>query len=117
MQVLDRHVLAQLADDLADQAFAQSFAERYRSMLPKRVSRVSRALTARDVDEAMDAVLSLRVSSSAVGAEELATLARRIEADLRCGQLEQAQKRCGHLGPAAARADVELATYRPEQQN
>lgn len=113
MQVLDTSVLDQLATDLADAGFVCTFAGKYRAMLPGRVGRVCRALSACDVDDAMDAVLSLRVSSTAVGAEELATISGRLEADLRCGELRTALTRSAHLGAAARRADHELAHYQP----
>jgi HPt (histidine-containing phosphotransfer) domain-containing protein len=59
----------------------------------------------------MDAVLSLKVASSTVGAHELADLAARLERLLRRGDLSQAVVVETSLAAAAARADHALGAY------
>ena len=98
-----------------DGAFAFVLLTRYRRLLPERLRRIAAALPGADEDEArnaaMDAVLSLKVASSTVGAHELADLAARLERLLRRGDLSQAVVVETSLAAAAARADHALGAY------
>jgi len=77
--VLDESVLVKLAADLGDAAYPPHFAGIYLDMLPGRVRRVEEAVLADDPVAAMDAALSLRVSSTSVGLVELAGVAAVVE--------------------------------------
>lgn len=111
MSVFDPQALAKLAHDMKDRAFARSFAEKYRGLLDHRVDRISRALHAPDFVDAMDAALSLKVSSTTVGTCELAEIARQIELDVRRLDAAAARVRASALPDAARRAHTALEEY------
>lgn len=111
MTPLDPDQLDKLLDDCGDAAFVGCLVGRYRSLLPERVASVVARLRERDVDAAMDRVLSLKVASATIGARELASLAGRVEDDLTDGALEAALALAAQLPCAAGRADGALAHY------
>lgn len=115
--VLDRDALVRLGEDVQDHGFALSFAQRYRAMLSGRVERLVAALAQGDLVDAMDAVLSLKVSSITMGTRELAGLAISVEQEVRRRDVTAACSRAAHLRSAATRAesalDDYLASYRP----
>lgn len=114
-EALDDAALGRLAEDLEDAAFAATFAARYQELLPQRLDRISTALgsAARtpDLGAALDASLSLKVSSTTVGARELEQLATVIELSVRRHDVEAARALTEDLAQAARRADRALATY------
>ncbi|WP_235498628.1 signal peptidase I [Arthrobacter sp. Leaf234] len=69
--VLDRGILDNLGVELSSHAGALLFAGTFVEMLPQRIGAVEAALTARDADAAVVALLSLTVSASMVGARRL----------------------------------------------
>ena len=103
----DAAALRRLSHDLDDLAFVSVFANRYLEMLPTRV----RALQAADVEAALDAALSLKVSSSTVGTCELADIALAIEGNVRRLDVPAARANAAELPPAAKRADHALVAY------
>lgn len=111
MSAFDPQALAKLARDTKDVAFARAFAEKYRSLLEHRVTRIADALGAYDFVEAMDATLSLKVSSAAVGTAELAELAQQVELEVRRQDVPAARAQAELLPAAAQRAQVALAQY------
>lgn len=111
MTVLDRDVLVRLGSDIQDCEFAISFASRYCSMLTTRVQRIVDALKVGDFVAAMDAVLSLKTSSTTVGTHELARLAREVEMGVRARDLAMAREHASRLADAADRAHEALADY------
>ncbi len=111
MTVFDPSTLLQLVDDPRDRPFVHELASTFRRMLPARVGRVVSAVVASDVEEAMDAVLSLRVSSTMTGATELAELATFLEADLRHRDLPSARSQALLLPAVAQRAEAAIGAY------
>jgi HPt (histidine-containing phosphotransfer) domain-containing protein len=111
MTVFDPSTLHQLVDDARERAFVLELACTYRRMLDQRVSRVVDAVVASDADEAMDAVLSLKVSSTMTGARELAELASYLEVDLRSGDFPSARSQALLLPSAAHRAQGAIDSY------
>ncbi|MDN4161803.1 hypothetical protein [Nocardioides abyssi] len=109
--VLDREALSRLGSDVQDCEFAVSFAQRYCAMLERRVGRVLDALLDGDLVAAMDAVLSLKVSSITVGTSELAGLALAVEQHVRCRDVVTARRQAAALAAAADRAALELSDY------
>lgn len=107
----DATVLQRLASDLEDEGFAVVFASCYRRMLPGRLARITRSLDDGDVDCALDATLSLKVSCLVVGACQLAELASAIEGDVRRHDLEAARAAARQLAAVADRADHALRAY------
>ena len=81
--VFDPSAVAALTGDVGDDAFAPVFVGKFRALLPERVRRIAITLGSDDVDDALDAVLSLKVSACAVGAGELCRIGRTLEAHLR----------------------------------
>lgn len=78
--LVDRSVLTELRADVGgDQAIVNAFVRNYVAMLPWRVARLHHALDNLDLDEALDAVLSLKTSSHMVGAICLRRLAAELE--------------------------------------
>lgn len=109
--VFDATVVADLTGDPRDAAFGPQLVSRFRRLMPERVRRICAALAGDDVEEQLDAVLSLKVSSSTVGAGELCELASRIEQHLRRGELALALDVSAQLSDAADRADRAFAAY------
>lgn len=108
-EVLDEGVLAQLGRDLGDDLFPDRLARTFLELLPGRVGRLEEAVRAGDHAAAMDAVLSLRVSSATVGLVELARHAGRLEDGLRMRDRGAQEAALGELPPAAGRARGALA--------
>jgi signal peptidase I len=90
---------------------SRRFADRYRKLLPARTIRIAEALAVGDVDTAMDAVLSLKVTSMTVGAVQLSDLARLLEERLRDEDVAGARELVDQLAPAASRAHGALTAY------
>jgi hypothetical protein len=111
VSVFDPQALTKLAHDMKDRAFAMSFAEKYRGLLDHRVSRITTALAEADFIDAMDATLSLKVSSTTVGTCELAEIAQQIELDVRRQDAPAARMRASTLPDAALRARAALDAY------
>jgi HPt (histidine-containing phosphotransfer) domain-containing protein len=109
--VFDPGALVSLTGHADDEEFALVLAGRYLRLLPERVRRVHAALHADDPDEAMDAVLSLKVSSNTLGAHEIATIGAVIERHLRRVDLPGAHRAAGDLSPAAERLAREISAY------
>ncbi|UXM92796.1 Hpt domain-containing protein [Paenarthrobacter sp. JL.01a] len=82
--LVDHTVLTDLKAELGgDPAIIDAFVRNYVSLLPWRVSRLHRALDNLDIEDAMDAVLSLKTSSHMVGAICMNRLATELEISIR----------------------------------
>ena len=77
--VLDEQVLAQLAEELEDRHVLVGFLRRYLRLLDHRLHRIEDALTARDAEAWMDAVLSLKTASAMAGATALSQAAADLQ--------------------------------------
>ncbi len=109
--VFDPNAVAQLTGDAGDAAFAPVFVDKFRSLLPQRVRRIAICLGNDDLDDALDAVLSLKVSACLIGAGELCLMGRTIEAHLRRLDLGRARLVASDLRAAADRADAAFGAY------
>jgi len=107
----DEAALRRMSREVDDRAFVWLFASRYRQMLIGRVARINTALQQLDVETALDAVLSLKVSSATVGTCELADLAQQVESEVRRTDITAARLSASRLWPAAVRADRALGDY------
>jgi hypothetical protein len=87
LPVLNRAVLDELGRTLDSCAAASRFAAEFHAMLNGRVQRILRALQLPDPDEAMDAVLSLRISSHMVGAAAMEDQCANLQHQLEAGHL------------------------------
>ncbi|TQS89574.1 Hpt domain-containing protein [Arthrobacter sp. TS-15] len=82
--LVDRTVLTELQAELGgDHSIISSFVRNYVELLPWRVGRLHRALERQDIEDAMDAVLSLKASSHMVGAICMNRLATELEISIR----------------------------------
>ncbi|MCX6497452.1 MAG: Hpt domain-containing protein [Arthrobacter sp.] len=98
--LVDPAALQDLGEQLNSAAVAKGFARDYARMWDQRYASLSTALNRRDQAAALDAVLSLKTSSSMVGGLRLAELASELEELIRSGELALAASR---LGDVAAR--------------
>lgn len=110
-KVIDRHIFEQLSSELGSPEAARRLVARYLELLDGRIGRLAGACEADDDSAAMDAVLSLKVSSAMVGAVALRDLAAQVEDCLRGGGCTAARGtlervRCGGFDTARALASV-----------
>ena len=87
---LEPATIRRLAEDIENPAAALNFLGDFLSMLPGRITRILDTLAARDAKAAMDATLSLKITSAMTGAVEAESYCRRIESLIRCGGFEEA---------------------------
>jgi HPt (histidine-containing phosphotransfer) domain-containing protein len=110
--VFDPEGVRSLTGHPDDAAFAVVFITRYRALLPTRVERITSALAERELEDALDAVRSLRAASSIACAQELADIATELERLVRRGEVVQAAMAAeAELGAAVERADRALDAF------
>ena len=102
LPVLDPRHVRDLGEELDSHAGARAFLRTYLEMLPDRLSSVCHAVRGGDGDTAMDRALSLKVTSTMVGALQLAALAESMEALLCGGDWAAAEPLLEVLAPAVA---------------
>jgi HPt (histidine-containing phosphotransfer) domain-containing protein len=85
LPLVDPAVLEELEDELAGSGLAQRFARDYAALWDKRLARRAAAVDNRDGESALDAAISLKISSAMVGGIRLARLAELLEALIRQG--------------------------------
>jgi HPt (histidine-containing phosphotransfer) domain-containing protein len=88
--LVDPNVLHDLEDQLDSAAAARAFVRDYVAVWDERDLRLSAAVARRNQAASLDAVLSLKITSTMVGATQLVALARGLEMLLRDGLLEEA---------------------------
>lgn len=93
---LDSAPIRKLAEDLSAEA-ALRFVDDYLGMLPGRWKRILRAVDQEDAKVALDALLSLRVTSSMSGALDTAASCRELESLVRAGHFPQARAEATRL--------------------
>ncbi|MET3809512.1 Hpt domain-containing protein [Arthrobacter sp. UYEF3] len=98
--LVDPAALQDLGEQLNSAAVAKGFARDFAQLWGRRYASLATALSGRDQTAALDAVLSLKTSSSMVGGLRLAELAAELEEMIRAGKLELA---ASFLGDVAAR--------------
>jgi HPt (histidine-containing phosphotransfer) domain-containing protein len=109
--VFDVRAVRNLTGHAGDGAFAHVFVRRFRQLLPVRVRRIAAALHTHDLDEAMDAVLSLKTAAGTLGATELHQISARIEHHLRNLDPDAALVAASELPAAQQRADQALTAF------
>ena len=100
--------LTMLSEEL-DPGYALDYATQWSQMLPSRVDRVRAAVTTRELVEATDAVLSLKVSSASVGAAHLSDTAAVLEEAVRCRDWAAADHLVAGLADIADRSRGDLS--------
>ena len=118
--LVSAEVFNDLQADLEDVGIAHRYLLEYLQMWEGRFLRLSAAITARNKDAAMDAVLSVRTSARMIGALRLAQLAADIEQHLAAGDTQRAGSSldelevCGRLTMEELR-DRFLPRFGPER--
>ena len=100
--VLDPQHVQDLGEQLDSPAGAHAFLGSYLEMLPEWLSTVAKAVCAGDGETAMDRALSLKVTSTMVGALQLAALDETMEALICRGDWAAAEPLLDVLAPAVA---------------
>ena len=112
LPLIDAAVLAELEDELAGSGLAQRFARDYAAMWDLRLARLGTAVDTQDEAAALDAVISLKISSAMVGGVRLARLAEVLEGLIRKGDFVQGQAMMAGVAQDGARTVSELqSTY------
>lgn len=91
LPLVDAAVLEELEDELAGSGLAQRFARDYAAMWDQRYARLAAAVANQDRASALDAVISLKITSAMVGGLRLAKLAELLEAVIRMGDFGRGQ--------------------------
>ena len=91
LPLVDAAVLEELEDELAGSGLAQRFARDYAAMWDQRYARLATAVANQDRASALDAVISLKITSAMVGGLRLAKLAELLEAVIRMGDFGQSK--------------------------
>ncbi len=112
LPLVDAAVLEELEDELAGSGLAQRFARDYAAMWEQRRSRLAAAVDSQDSDSALDAAISLKISTAMVGGLRLAKLAELLEVLIRRGDFGQSQVLMKRVARDGGRTVSELeATY------
>lgn len=107
--LVDPGVLRNLAESLDSPDIASRFGSDFVAMWELRRSRLAAALARNDLPAAVDAVISLRVASTMVGAHRLAWLARQVEDGVNRGDFVVARGFMAQLETCGAETVAELA--------
>jgi hypothetical protein len=109
--VFDPSAVHRLEADTQSEPFVRTLVGTYQRMLAPRVDRLVDAVLTSDAEQALDAALSLKVSSIMTGATELAEIATFVVDDLRNNDLPSARSQALLLPGAALRARAALDVY------
>lgn len=108
MPLLEAGVLGELAEEPGGAGLAWRFALDYAGLWGQRRHRLMESVGREDRDDALEAVISLKVSSAMVGSPRLADLAGRLEAVIRDGDLQEAAALLALIGIQGQRTVEEL---------
>lgn len=115
LPLVDAAVLEELEDELAGSGLAQRFARDYAAMWDQRYARLAAAVDEQDSASALDAVISLKITSAMVGGLRLAKLAELLESVIRRGDFGQSQALMERVARDGGQTVTELqATYIPK---
>lgn len=115
MRWVEREVLAELEAELDGPDLARGFARDYAALWDQRFSRLEAAVQAQDRPAALDAVISLRITSAMVGGIRLAMLAQVLEDALRKDNFVQGHELLAGVAEHGVRTVSELqANYIPK---
>lgn len=107
---VEPEVLAELESELDGPELARGFARDYAALWDQRFSRLEAAVKAQDRPAALDAVISLRITSAMVGGIRLAVLAQAVEDALRKDDFVQGHKLLAGVAEHGVRTVSELQT-------
>lgn len=91
LPLVDSGILEDLEEELNGSELAVRFARDYAAMWDQRYTRLALAVQNQDRASALDAIISLRITSAMVGGLRLARLAEMLEAVIRQGDFGEGQ--------------------------
>jgi hypothetical protein len=98
--LFDPQAIHTLARNLGNNALALRFLSDYLALLPRRKIRIIDAIRDDDPETAMDAILSLKIASSMVGAHDAEDRSLVLQSLVAKGHLEQSRPEAMALGAA-----------------
>lgn len=101
LPLVDAGILEDLEDQLNGSELAVRFARDYAAMWDQRYTRLAAAVQSEDRTAALDAIISLKITSAMVGGVRLARLAEMLEKVIRQGDFGRGQslmERVAHNG-------------------
>ena len=110
LPLVDSGILEDLEEQLDGAELALRFARDYTAMWDQRYSRLALAVENQDRASALDAIISLRITSAMVGGLRLARLAEMLEAVIRQGDFGQGQAMMERVADHGGRTVSELQT-------
>lgn len=108
LPLLDPAILQELEQQLDGSELALRFARDYAAMWDQRCAKLAAAVQNQDLDDALDAVISLRITSAMVGGLRLARLADILEGLIRQGDFGRGQAIMERVSENGARTVSEL---------
>ena len=102
---VDAGVLRDLEEQLAGPGVVQRFIHDYVSLWQRRHETLADAIERQDTEAALDAAISLKVSSSMVGGTPLARLAQKLQETIQAGNYPAGEELLSAVG-ACGRATV-----------
>lgn len=100
LALFDPEVILTLAGNLGSSGLAFGFLGDYLELLPSRKHRIINALRDEDPEAAMDAILSLKITSAMVGAHDAEDRCRVLQVLVTSGHLQSARLEATALGVA-----------------
>ncbi|CAN7332707.1 Hpt domain-containing protein [Arthrobacter sp. LjRoot14] len=97
LPLVDWAVLAELEEELGSPVIAWNFARDYTLIWRRRQRALASALEQREQHQALDAVISLRVSAAMIGGMRLAQLAQTLQLLIQEGDLEGGEALLGRV--------------------
>lgn len=105
---VEPEILAELETELDGPELARGFARDYAALWDQRFSRLAAAVQAEDHPAALDAVISLRITSAMVGGIRLSVLAQALEDAIRRDDFVQGQALLAGVAEHGVRTVSEL---------
>lgn len=110
LPLLDSGILEDLEKQLNGPVLAVRFARDYAAMWDQRYSRLAAAVDSQDRASALDAAISLKITSAMVGGVRLARLAETLEHVIRQGDFGQGQSLMKRVAQDGGQTVLELQT-------
>lgn len=108
--LVDVKVLHRLEDEFGAPGPAHAFVRDFVGFWDERFSRLAEAVRVQDADAILEAVRSVRISSSMVGASRLTSLAADLESNLKRGNLDAVAHALPHVKDCGTATMSKLTT-------
>jgi HPt (histidine-containing phosphotransfer) domain-containing protein len=110
LPLVNRDVLHELEDEFEDPCPARSFVRDFIAFWDERYFRLADAVRTGDSTASLDALLSVRIASTMIGASRLARLAADLESTLKRGNIEAVAEALPEMKQCGAATIEELET-------